>query len=60
VPSTLLHIGKPWGETSSAIVAGICFGAIALRTRSMLYPLLLHWYVGIATDFFSILNQARP
>lgn len=59
VPSTLLHIGKPEAETFAAIVGGLLFGALALRTRSMLYPLLLHWYVGACTDFFSITNVLR-
>ena len=59
VPSTLLHIGKPESETMAAIVGGVLFGALAIRTRSMLYPLLLHWYVGACTDFFSLLNMSR-
>ena len=59
IPSTLLHIGKPEAETMAAVVGGVVFGALALRTRSMLYPLILHWYVGACTDFFSLLNMAR-
>jgi membrane protease YdiL (CAAX protease family) len=59
VPSTLLHIGKPESETMAAIAGGILFGALAIRTRSMLYPLLLHWYVGACTDFFSLYNMVR-
>ena len=59
VPSTVLHIGKPQSEMTAAILGGVLFGALAIRTRSMLYPLLLHWYVGACTDFFSLLNQVR-
>jgi membrane protease YdiL (CAAX protease family) len=59
VPSTLLHIGKPQSETLAAVAGGILFGALALRTRSMIYPLLLHWYVGAGTDFFCLLNMIR-
>ncbi len=59
VPSTLLHIGKPQSETLAAVVGGVLFGALALRTRSMLYPLLLHWYVGMGTDFFCLMNMIR-
>jgi membrane protease YdiL (CAAX protease family) len=58
VPSTLLHIGKPQTEMMAAIAGGLLFGALAIRTRSMLYPLLLHWYVGACTDYFSILNHS--
>ena len=57
VISTLLHIGKPQSEMVAAIAGGLLFGALALRTRSILYPLLLHWYVGACTDHFSILNH---
>lgn len=59
VPSTVLHIGKPQSEMMAAILGGVLFGALAIRTRSMLYPLLLHWYVGACTDFFSLLNMVR-
>jgi len=50
IPSTLVHIGKPEGETISAIFAGVIFGILALRTRSMLYPLFIHYIIGVTTD----------
>lgn len=52
LPSTIIHIGKPQGETMSAVFAGIVFGMVALRTRSILYVLLVHWYVGALTHLF--------
>jgi membrane protease YdiL (CAAX protease family) len=55
--STTMHIGKPQGETISAIVGGAGFGLIALRTRSILCPLLIHWCVGILTDLFCLLRS---
>jgi len=54
--STVMHIGKPEGETMAAIVAGVVFGLVAVRTRSVLYVILLHWYVGLMTDLFCILR----
>lgn len=57
LPSTIIHIGKPEGETLSAIVAGVVFGAVALRTRSVFYPLILHYIVGISMDVFSVMNS---
>jgi membrane protease YdiL (CAAX protease family) len=54
--STVMHIGKPAGETFAAIVGGAVFGLIALRTRSILYVLMLHWYLGMATDLFCALR----
>ncbi len=57
IPSTVIHWGKPEGETFSAIIAGIVFGALALRTRSILYPLILHYLIGISMDIFCFVNS---
>lgn len=51
--TTLMHIGKPEGETWGAAVAGIYFGLLAYRTRSVVWPIMIHWYLGIANSFFS-------
>lgn len=48
--STLVHLGKPVGELVGAAPAGFLFGAAALRARSFLWPLLLHWYLGALMD----------
>ena len=56
VPSTIIHIGKPEGEMLAAIVGGVLLGALAIRTRSLLYPLALHWLVGGFVDGFCLLN----
>ena len=56
VPSTIVHIGKPASESFAAIAAGLVFGYLAVRTRSILYPLLLHAAVGIGTDVFVTLR----
>ena len=34
----------------------VIFGLVAVRTRSVLYVILLHWYVGLMTDLFCILR----
>ncbi|MCX6156338.1 MAG: type II CAAX endopeptidase family protein [Candidatus Kapabacteria bacterium] len=54
ISSCLIHIGKPAGETIGAIIVGILFGVIALRTRSIWYVLLLHAAIGVLTDLFVI------
>jgi membrane protease YdiL (CAAX protease family) len=46
MPFALAHIGKPEMEALSTIFGGLLFGWMAYRTRSVLYPLLLHWFVG--------------
>ncbi len=45
VPFALLHIGKPEIETLSTIFGGFAFGWVAWRTKSFLYPFLIHWYI---------------
>mgnify|MGYP001223006904 CR=1 FL=1 len=50
LPSALWHIGYPVGELYSSIAAGLLFGWLAVRTRSILWPLLLHAGIGLVTD----------
>ncbi len=45
VPFALAHIGKPEIETLSTIFGGFVFGWIAWRTRSFLYPFIIHWAI---------------
>jgi membrane protease YdiL (CAAX protease family) len=45
VPFALAHLGKPEIETLSTIFGGFAFGWVAWRTRSFLYPFLIHWYI---------------
>ena len=56
VPFTLAHFGKPQLETLSCIFGGAIFGWIAWRTRSFLYPFLIHWYIGVITILFAKSN----
>lgn len=45
VPFAIAHFGKPEVETLSTIFGGFAFGWVAWRTRSFLYPLLIHWAI---------------
>jgi membrane protease YdiL (CAAX protease family) len=45
VPFAVAHLGKPGIETLSTIFGGFAFGWVAWRTRSFLYPFLIHWYI---------------
>jgi membrane protease YdiL (CAAX protease family) len=56
IPSAIAHIGKPFPECFAAIFAGIVFGYVAVRSRSVFYPLLLHAAVGIGTDVFVMMR----
>jgi uncharacterized protein len=57
IPQCLWHIGMPNGELLSSIAGGVLFGVIALRTRSVLWPALLHFAMGIVLDLFIILQR---
>jgi len=52
IPSSLLHFNKPEPEFLGSIVLGIVLGYLALRTRSILYPFIIHSYIGVSTDLF--------
>ena len=49
VPFALVHIGKPEIETLSTIFGGFAFGWVAYRTRSFVYPFLIHWFIASFT-----------
>jgi membrane protease YdiL (CAAX protease family) len=49
VPFALAHIGKPEVETLSTIFGGFAFAWVAYRTRSFVYPFLIHWFVASFT-----------
>lgn len=52
--TTLLHYPKPTPEIFAALAGGIVFGLVALRTRSIFWPLLCHFFVGIITDLVTL------
>jgi membrane protease YdiL (CAAX protease family) len=51
IHSSIAGFGKPLAETFSAIPAGIAFGYVAYKTRSVWYGFYLHSLVGFSTDF---------
>jgi len=53
VPFTVVHFGKPELETLSCIFSGSAFGYVAWRTRSFLYPFLIHTYLAVFIIFLS-------
>jgi membrane protease YdiL (CAAX protease family) len=50
--SGLLHIGRPASETFASLLAGLLWGVLAIRTRSLLPGLLQHYLLGISLDWF--------
>jgi len=57
VASTLVHLGKPLPETLAAIPFGLLFAVLAVRGRSLLWPILLHLVIGLSTDVWSLHHQ---
>jgi len=45
VPFALAHIGKPDVETLSTIFGGFAFGWVAYRTKSFVWPFVIHWFI---------------
>lgn len=58
IPSTMLHFGHPLSELLSAIPAGIFFGFLAWKTKSIFPGFFLHAAIGFGTDLFIVLSQA--
>lgn len=50
--SSIACFGKPMVETLSAIPAGIFFGWLTLKTKSIWYSLFIHCLIGFLTDIF--------
>jgi uncharacterized protein len=50
--STLAHFGRPSSEVFASMLAGILWGALAWRTRSLLAGIFQHWLLGASLDFF--------
>ena len=52
VVSVTAHFGRALNETVAAFPAGLVFGVVALRLRSIWYIAVLHWLVGVSMDWF--------
>ena len=50
--STLAHLGRPWPEVYACIAAGLVWGFLAFRTRSLLSGFLQHALLAVALDWF--------
>ncbi|MHA1145092.1 MAG: CPBP family intramembrane glutamic endopeptidase [Candidatus Helarchaeota archaeon] len=60
VITVLFHIGKPIMEIMGALIAGIIFGYIALKAKSI-YPVLLgHALLGVVLDVCSVFWSVIP
>lgn len=55
--ATLIHAGKPFSEALAAFPASLIFALLAVRSRSLFYPIALHFLIGLSTDLFSLARQ---
>jgi len=56
IPFTILHFGKPFAESISAVFAGVALGILAWRSRSFWYCMLTHTIVIISINFVAVLR----
>jgi membrane protease YdiL (CAAX protease family) len=54
IPSCLIHIGKPQGELTGSVLAGLILGGLAVRTGSIWYGFFLHATLGVLVDLLII------
>ncbi len=54
VPYALAHIGKPWLEVPYSFLAGLVFGYVALRTRSIFPSYVAHWSGAVIFDVLTL------
>jgi membrane protease YdiL (CAAX protease family) len=59
VPFALAHLGKPQVETLTTVFGGAYFGWIGWRTRSFVYPFLLHFAVNVFVVLIAIQLAAQ-
>ncbi len=52
--SVVAHFGRALNETAAALPAGLVFGWVDLRLRSIWYVAVIHWAVGISLDWFIV------
>ncbi len=59
IMATLVHLGKPLPELLAAAPASLLFGVMALRSRSILYPALLHLVIGVTLDVMVLYRNGQ-
>lgn len=57
--SVTAHFGRALNETAAALPAGLIFGWLTLRTRSIWYVAIIHWLVGVSMDWFILTQSLR-
>jgi membrane protease YdiL (CAAX protease family) len=54
IPFAILHFGKPLPEAAGSIVAGVALGILAVRNRSFIPGVVLHFAVAATLDVLAL------
>jgi membrane protease YdiL (CAAX protease family) len=57
VPYCMIHYGKPYLESSAAIIAGVVLGSLAMRTHSIYAGFLVHATVAVLNDVLALYRR---
>ena len=57
IPYVLVHFGKPFPETLAAILTGYLLGYLALKHRSFVLGIALHYSVALLMDLFALIRS---
>jgi membrane protease YdiL (CAAX protease family) len=57
IPYVMIHFGKPFPETLGAIVAGLVLGTMALRSKSIIPGICVHFSIAVGMDMLSLWQQ---
>src|SRR5687767_13563476 len=57
VPYCMIHYGKPYLESSAAIIAGVVLGSLAMRTHSIYAGFLVHATVAVLNDVLALYQR---
>ena len=57
IPYVMIHFGKPFPETLGAIIAGLVLGTMALRSKSIVPGICVHFTIAIGMDILSLWQQ---
>lgn len=55
--ATLIALGRPLPVLLASLPVSLLLGVLFVRSRSLLYPIVLHWLIAIGTDVFSLYHQ---
>ncbi len=57
VPYCMIHFRKTWQESLAAVIAGLALGYLAMKTRSVLGGVFIHWAIAITADIAAIMGR---